>query len=124
MLLFLNSLGTGEVAVIFLVILMFFGSKNIPTIARSMGKGIRQLKDASQDIQNEITKSTNNMKEDLNIKREIEKTVLDMDKPKHKKLSKADTSEVEPKIEAEPTELKVADTQPIKTAGADQNQTS
>ncbi len=86
--LFLNSLGTGEVMVILLFILMFFGAKNIPGIARTMGRGIRQMKNASQEIQNEITKSTNNMRDDLNIKREIEQTVKDMDKPKPKTAPK------------------------------------
>ncbi|MCB0478061.1 MAG: twin-arginine translocase TatA/TatE family subunit [Crocinitomicaceae bacterium] len=82
MFLFLNSLGTGEVIVILMVILMFFGSKNIPSIARTMGKGIRQMRDASQEIQNEITKSASSMREDLNIKREIEQSVKQMDEKK------------------------------------------
>lgn len=97
MFLFLNSLGTGEVIIILLVILMFFGSKNIPSIARTMGRGIRQMRDASQEIQNEITKSTNSMREDLNIKREIEQTVKDMDKPTPK-----------PKPESNPEKTKEA----------------
>ena len=33
----------GEFLVILLVILMFFGSKNIPDLARGLGKGYRQL---------------------------------------------------------------------------------
>ena len=33
---------------------MFFGSKSIPKIARSLGRGMRQLKDASQQIQDDI----------------------------------------------------------------------
>ncbi|MEZ4938607.1 MAG: twin-arginine translocase TatA/TatE family subunit [Crocinitomicaceae bacterium] len=96
MFLFLNSLGTGEVIVILMVILMFFGSKNIPSIARTMGKGIRQMRDASQEIQNEITKTTHNMREDLNIKREIEQSVKEIDQkksePKTEKLPDSDKS--------------------------------
>lgn len=88
--LFLNSLGTGEVLIIMLFILMFFGAKNIPSIARTMGRGIRQMKNASQEIQNEITRSTNDMRSDLNIKREIEQTVRDMDKPKGKSNPKTE----------------------------------
>jgi sec-independent protein translocase protein TatA len=98
MLLFLNSLGTGEVIIVLMVILMFFGSKNIPSIARTMGKGIRQMKDASQEIQNEITKSTTSMKNDLNIQREIERTVNDMDKPKPKSKT-IETAQTAPVVE-------------------------
>ena len=55
-LLFLN-MGEGEIMVIMLVTVMFFGSKSIPGIAQSLGKGLRELKDATQDIQREIEKS-------------------------------------------------------------------
>jgi sec-independent protein translocase protein TatA len=36
------------------VVLLFFGSKSIPKIARSLGRGMRQLRDASQQIQDDI----------------------------------------------------------------------
>lgn len=92
MFLFLNSLGTGEVMIVMLFVLMFFGSKNIPSIARTLGRGIRQMKDASQEIQNEITKSTQDMRNDLNVKRQIEQTVLDMDKKKDIKKTAESTN--------------------------------
>lgn len=56
--LFLNSLGTGEFVLIALVFLMFFGAKNIPETARMMGKGMRKLKDATNDIKREINNSS------------------------------------------------------------------
>ena len=37
--------------------MLFFGSKSIPKIARTMGRGIRQIKDASQQIQDDIKNS-------------------------------------------------------------------
>ncbi len=40
-----------------LIVVMVFGAKNIPEIARGMGKGMRTLKDATNDIKSEITKS-------------------------------------------------------------------
>ena len=43
--------------VIILVALMLFGSDKIPEIARTLGKGMRQLKDATNDIKHEISKS-------------------------------------------------------------------
>lgn len=42
---------------IMLVILLFFGSKNIPQLARGLGKGIREFKDATSGIQREIEKT-------------------------------------------------------------------
>lgn len=53
-LLFLESLGGGELLVILLFILLFFGSKNIPNLARGLGKGIREMKDAMNGVQSEI----------------------------------------------------------------------
>ena len=44
-LLFLN-LGGGEIFVILLVVLLFFGSKRIPELAKGLGKGMREFKDA------------------------------------------------------------------------------
>ena len=57
MLLFLN-LGGGEVFIVVLVIIMFFGSDKLPGIAKGLGKGLRELNDAKAQIQNEISKST------------------------------------------------------------------
>ncbi|NQY68676.1 MAG: twin-arginine translocase TatA/TatE family subunit [Flavobacteriales bacterium] len=50
------SFGGGEIFVILIIILMLFGSKKIPELARGIGKGIREVKDATNDIQREITK--------------------------------------------------------------------
>ena len=52
--LFLESLGGGEVMVILLFVLMFFGSEKIPDIARGLGKGIREVKDAMNGVQEEL----------------------------------------------------------------------
>ncbi|MEM1044061.1 MAG: twin-arginine translocase TatA/TatE family subunit [Bacteroidota bacterium] len=49
------SLGPFEIALIFLVILLLFGAKRIPEIARGMGKGIREFKDATADVKRELT---------------------------------------------------------------------
>jgi sec-independent protein translocase protein TatA len=71
-LLFLN-MGEGEVAVIVLFIIIFFGSKSIPTLARGLGKGIREFKDATEGIQREIEKSANSVKNDIeDVKKESE----------------------------------------------------
>lgn len=53
-LLLLEGISAGELIFVFLVVLLFFGSKSIPKIARSLGRGMRQLRDASQQIQYDI----------------------------------------------------------------------
>lgn len=51
------GIGGGEMFVIILVVLMLFGSDKIPEIARGLGKGMQQLKDATNDIKSEIHNS-------------------------------------------------------------------
>lgn len=72
MLLFINSIAGSEIVIILLFVLIFFGAKSIPGMARGLGKGIRQIKDASQDIQDEIRKTSTEMKRDLNVNRAIQ----------------------------------------------------
>ena len=48
-LMFLN-LGGSEVMLILLVILLFFGSKNIPNLARGLGKGMREFREATGGV--------------------------------------------------------------------------
>lgn len=50
----LGNIGTGELILIFLVILLVFGAKRIPEIARGLGKGIREFKDATREISREL----------------------------------------------------------------------
>lgn len=55
--LFLGDLGGGEIVLILVVILIFFGANKIPELARGLGKGIREFKDASSEIRSEIEKA-------------------------------------------------------------------
>jgi sec-independent protein translocase protein TatA len=50
---FLGGLGTGEVVVLVLVILLLFGAKRIPDLARGLGKGIKEFKDARNGVESE-----------------------------------------------------------------------
>lgn len=50
----MGSLGPFEIIMIFLVILLLFGAKRIPEIAKGLGKGIREFKDATGDIKREF----------------------------------------------------------------------
>ncbi len=65
--LFLESIGTGELMVVMLFVLLFFGSEKIPDLAKGLGKGMRQLKDAMNGVQSEITQGM----------RDVEKSVSD-----------------------------------------------
>ncbi len=79
--LILNDIGTGEVILILVFVLMFFGAKSIPGLARTFGRTIRQVKEASSEIQNEIRKSGSEMRNDLNLKGLIEETAEDIRRP-------------------------------------------
>ena len=48
------SLGGPEIFVIVFVVLLLFGAKKIPDLARGMGKGIREFKDATKEIKKEV----------------------------------------------------------------------
>jgi TatA/E family protein of Tat protein translocase len=52
------GLGTPEIILIALVILVLFGSKKIPEMMQGIGKGIREFKKASKDIEEDLTKPT------------------------------------------------------------------
>ena len=56
----LHFISGGEIIFVFFIILMIFGADKIPEIARGMGKGIRQVRDATQEIKSEIKKSSKN----------------------------------------------------------------
>jgi sec-independent protein translocase protein TatA len=50
---FLGSMGGSEIFLIILVLLLFFGAKRIPELARGLGKGIKEFKDASKGAEGE-----------------------------------------------------------------------
>ncbi len=52
--LFLDSLGGGELLVIMFFIIIFFGSKKIPDLARGLGRGMREFRNAMNDVRSEI----------------------------------------------------------------------
>jgi sec-independent protein translocase protein TatA len=58
-LLFFGSLGGWEILLILFVVLLLFGAKKIPELARGLGKGIREFKDATSGIKDELERSVN-----------------------------------------------------------------
>lgn len=57
----LISLGGPEVILVLVVVLLLFGAKRIPDLARGLGKGIREFKDASTEIKKEIDRESNSI---------------------------------------------------------------
>ena len=51
---FLGDVGGGELMLILVFILIFFGANRIPELARGLGKGMRQFRDATNEIRSEI----------------------------------------------------------------------
>jgi sec-independent protein translocase protein TatA len=48
---------------------MFFGSKKIPELAKGLGRAMREVKDASNEIKKEIRDSATSVKDDLDLKK-------------------------------------------------------
>ena len=51
---FLGGLGGWEILLILMVLLIFFGAKKIPELAKGLGKGIKEFKNATNEIKEEI----------------------------------------------------------------------
>ena len=70
-------IGGPEVFIIILIVVMFFGADKIPDIARALGKGIRQVKDATNEIKSEINDSAKNHGVDADLANNINKEIKD-----------------------------------------------
>ena len=68
-------IGGPEIAFIIFIVLMVFGADKVPEIARGLGKGMRQIKDATNDIKTEITKSAEKQGLDLDITKDVKKEI-------------------------------------------------
>lgn len=53
-LMFLGNLGTGEIIVIALCVLLLFGGKKIPELMKGLGKGVRSFKDGINEVEKQI----------------------------------------------------------------------
>lgn len=57
-LLFLGNIGTGEIILIALVVLLLYGGKKIPELMKGIGKGVKSFKDGMNEIEKDITEET------------------------------------------------------------------
>ncbi len=62
-------IGGPEILVILLFIVIFFGSKKIPELAKGLGRAMREVKDASSEIKKEIRDSASSINDDLDVKK-------------------------------------------------------
>jgi len=54
-----GSIGMPELLIILLVVLLLFGAKRLPELAKGLGKGIREFKDATKHVENEFKELDN-----------------------------------------------------------------
>ena len=68
-----------EIAIVFIVVLLLFGSKKIPDLARGLGKGMREFKKATDDIKKEMQDNSSDIVSDFkDIQKDITKGTQDV----------------------------------------------
>jgi sec-independent protein translocase protein TatA len=67
---FLFGIGGTEWLVIGAAVLLFFGAKKIPEFAKGLGKGIREFKNAVNDVNQDVEESTKDVKKNIDSARE------------------------------------------------------
>jgi len=75
------NMGAMEILIVLFFVLMFFGAESIPKVARGLGRGIRQIKDATEEIKSEMMDSARD------VQKEIEKNRSLLDDPEDTKKS-------------------------------------
>ncbi len=57
----LGALGTNEIIIIMVIVLLLFGGRKIPELMKGLGKGVREFNDAKDNVKREIEESANSM---------------------------------------------------------------
>ena len=70
----MGKFGTTEILVIAIIILVLFGAKRIPELAKGFGQGIKEFRKASSDIKKEIEDSSRDINDAVNSKETNSKT--------------------------------------------------
>lgn len=82
----LFDISGGELMVIMLFVLLFFGSKGIPDIARTLGRTMRQVRDASDEVQREIHRGAQDVRRTMEEQR---KAIIDEPSSEHPEVDHA-----------------------------------
>ncbi|CAM3451300.1 Sec-independent protein translocase subunit TatA/TatB [Aequorivita lipolytica] len=64
-----------EIGFILFIVLLVFGADKVPDIARGIGKAMRQVKDATNDIKSEISKGAQKQGIDIDITKDVQKQI-------------------------------------------------
>ena len=75
---FIGGLGGPEIAVIFIIVLLLFGAKKIPELARELGKSMGEFKRARDDFEDEIKMA------EMEVSQEPEEKKVTTEEAKHK----------------------------------------
>ena len=94
------GLGWGEIVVIMLVILLLFGAKKLPELAKGMGKGIREFKKASSDISDELHRASYEEEEQLRQDRQLDEQTAEVEEGREEKKKKAARAKSSPDSKA------------------------
>jgi len=65
-----GSIGMGELIVIFTVVLLLFGGKKLPELAKGIGKGMREFRKATREVQNEFNTIDRQIREEATSTKE------------------------------------------------------
>jgi len=63
-----GPLGGQEIVVIFLIVLLLFGAKKLPELARGIGKSMGEFKKAREDFEKEITRAETDIRSDKDVR--------------------------------------------------------
>lgn len=74
---FLGPIGGPEMIMIFIVILLLFGAKKLPELARGVGKSMGEFKKAREEFEREITRSEDEVRRDEKAKTSVPKATVD-----------------------------------------------
>jgi sec-independent protein translocase protein TatA len=76
-----EDIAFSEIVVIMLVVLLFFGAKSIPGIAKTLGKTLYEFRNAQAELQREIQKSGMDLKKDMNFTELLKETTEEIRQP-------------------------------------------
>jgi sec-independent protein translocase protein TatA len=62
-----GNLGGSELFLILLIVLVFFGAKKLPDLAKGLGQGIREFRKAAKDVQDEVEKERKKLEDSTKI---------------------------------------------------------
>jgi len=62
----LGVLGTQEIIIILVIVLLLFGGRKIPELMRGLGRGVREFNDAKNSVKQEIESNVNDIKKEPN----------------------------------------------------------